>query len=274
MATSAQAEPVLSAVQGIEKSLNARVGFYLHDLQDDTVITHAADDRFPLNSTFKLFACAALLHHSVTGQISLASQTRLSDVNIVPYSPAVEKHLQAGQKALSFGTACQMMLSVSDNTAANVVLSALGGPSGLTAFLRSTGDQTTRLDRWETGLNEARPGDPRDTTTPRAAAQTLRRIMLGDILPQAPRSLLRRWVADHTVADALFRAALPADWHIHDRTGAGGYGSRSIIAVLYPPDRAAIITALYITQTDATLAERNTAIARVGAAIVARTPTN
>ncbi|HHB81808.1 MAG TPA: class A beta-lactamase [Aliiroseovarius sp.] len=265
---SARAEPVVDAIHSIERDLEARVGFYMHDMQTGAEITYAADDRFPLNSTFKLLACAALLKRVENGAASMTDTVRLQDVETVAYSPAIEAHGRAGGRTVSLGTACAMMLSVSDNTAANIVLSALGGPQALTAFLRSIGDEVTRLDRWETDLNAAVPGDARDTTTPRAIAQIVQKLILGNVLDSTSRAVLHAWLADHRVADALFRAALPSTWSIEDRTGAGGYGSRSIVAVIYPPDRAPIVAALFITETEADIAARNAAAARVGAAIV------
>ncbi len=131
----ALAEPIIDAIHSIERDLVARVGFYLHDTQTGEVIAHAEDDRFPLNSTFKLLACGALLHRVENGDVSLADTVRLKDVETVGYSPAIEAHSRAGSLDVSLGTACSMMLSVSDNTAANIVLSALGGPEALTAFL-------------------------------------------------------------------------------------------------------------------------------------------
>lgn len=262
------AEPIIEAIHSIERDLEARVGFYMHDTQTGDVVTYEADDRFPLNSTFKLLACGALLNRAESGEVSLADTVRLEDVETVDYSPAIEAHSRAGNLEVSFGTACSMMLSVSDNTAANIVLSTLGGPEALTAFLRSNGDQVTRLDRWETELNSAVPGDPRDTTTPRAIAQTVEDLILGNTLEPASRATLRAWLADHRVADALFRAALPSNWSIYDRTGSGGYGSRSIVAVIYPTDRDPIVAALFITETEADIDTRNVAAARVGKAIV------
>ena len=262
------AEPIFDAVRSIERDLGARVGFYLHDMQTGEVITYAADDRFPLNSTFKLLACGALLSKVENGEASLADTVRLQDVEFVHYSPALEASRQAGNLEVSLGTACGMMLSVSDNTAANIVLSALGGPGALTAYLRSIGDQVTRLDRWETALNMAVPGDPRDTTTPRAIAKSVQDLIIGNALRPASQATLRAWLEDHRVADALFRSALPPDWSIDDRTGAGGYGSRSIVAVIYPPQREPIIVSLFMTETEASFARRNAAAARVGAAIV------
>lgn len=266
----ASADQVLDVVRSIEHDLGARVGFYMRDTHTGDVIAYSEDDRFPLNSTFKLLACGALLN-SVDGEAaSLAETVPLVDVEVVEYSPAIEDLARAGHVEVSLAEACRMTLSVSDNTAANIVLSAVGGPNGLTAFLRSIGDQATRLDRWEPELNQAVPNDARDTTTPRMIAHSIDQLVLGDALSPASRAILREWLSDHSVADALFRAALPPDWSIHDRTGAGGYGSRSIVGVFYPPHREPVIAALFITETEADLDSRNAAAARVGAAIVMR----
>ena len=161
------AEPVLAAVRDIERDLDARVGFYMHDTHSGQTLAYAADDRFPLNSTFKLLACGALLGRAESGEVSLSQKVRLQDIEIVAYSPEIVRRVQAGHEDVSLGAACEMTLAVSDNSAANIVLSAIGGPDGLTGYLRSIGDQVTRLDRWETELNAAVPGDPRDSTSPR-----------------------------------------------------------------------------------------------------------
>ena len=63
---------------------------------------------------------------------------------------------------------CQAALQQSDNAAANILLNRIGGPQSITAFARSIGDERSRLDRWETELNSAIPGDLRDTSTPEA----------------------------------------------------------------------------------------------------------
>lgn len=266
--TSAIAGSILDVIHSIEHNLGARVGFYMHDLQTGEVIAYAEEDRFPLNSTFKLLACGALLSRVEDGDAHLTDAVRLEGVDIVDYSPAINDHIQASHAYVSLDAACAMMLSVSDNTAANIILAELGGPEGLTTFLQSTGDHITRLDRWETELNQAVPGDPRDTTTARAMAHSVENLLLGDTLSSASRATLREWLSHHSVADALFRFALPSTWSIDDRTGAGGYGSRSIVAVFYPPDREPIVAALFMTETDASFADRNAAAATVGEAIV------
>ncbi|MGF1462518.1 MAG: class A beta-lactamase [Maricaulaceae bacterium] len=267
-ATGVNAQDVLEAAKTIERDLDARVGVFLHDYETGRIISHNADERFPLNSTFKLLACGALLARVDAGRAELETPTAISPERLAPYSPVVKSLVEAGRAFITLERACAAALSVSDNTAANRVLEAVGGPEGLTEFLRDVGDRVTRLDRREPDLNEAHPGDPRDTTTPRAIAQTARALIVGETLSAPSRAQLRIWLDDHQVADALFRAVLPANWSIHDRTGAGDYGSRSIVAVLYPPDRAPIATAVYIAKTTASFRERNAAIATVGQAIV------
>lgn len=127
----------------------------------------------------------------------------------------------------------------------------------------------TRLDRWETELNQAIPGDLRDTTTPLAIGLSVENLLLADTFSSTSLATLREWLSHHSVADGLFRAALPPTWSIDDRTGAGGHGSRSIVAVIYPPNREPIVAALFMTETEASFASRNAAAATVGAAIVA-----
>ena len=266
----ARAETIAQALDGITHSLDARVGFYMHDLETGAVVTRAADQRFPLNSTFKLLACAVLLQRVDAGQSRIETVVPVAGHDLVSYSSAVQAHLLAGHCSLSLEHACGMVLSVGDNAAANIVLAEIGGPAGLTAHLRAIGDTQTRLDRWEPAMNTAQPGDPRDTTTPRAIAQSVTHLLLGDALSASSRSILAGWLAEHSVADALFRAALPDGWGIEDRTGAGGFGSRSIVAVIYPPNRRPVVAALYVTETTANTAMRNAAIARVGRAIVAK----
>ena len=69
--------------------------------------------------------------------------------------------------------------------AANLLLPMVGGPEGLTAFMRAHGDSVTRLDRNEPALNENAPDDPRDTTTPAAMAALAYELyqVLGIFLP-------------------------------------------------------------------------------------------
>jgi len=258
--------PLITTVARVADDLEALVGFAAYDLESGQRWEYHADQRFTMSSTFKSLACAALLHRVDAGQENLARKVNVSESDLVSYSPITEKH--AGGEAMSLSDLCEATLTTSDNTAANLVLRALGGPEAVTSFARHLGDDVTRLDRWETELNKALPGDNRDTTTPNAMVRNLQALLLGDALSEPSREQLRDWLEGNQVADGLFRAAVPEGWIVADRTGAGGFGSRSITAVIWPPERQPIVVALYLTQTDASFEERNAAIAEIGEAIV------
>lgn len=253
---------LVEAVSDAETELDARIGLAVHDLETDQRWEYKSNERFPLSSTFKTLACANVLYKADLGQERMDRVIRFSKSNLVEYSPVTQKYV--GKKGMSLAELCEATLSTSDNSAANFILQAIGGPKALTKFLRSVGDDTTRLDRWETELNEAVPKDKRDTTTPVAMVTTLEKLLIDETLSTESRQQLQSWLKGNKVGDALFRKGVPSDWIVADRTGAGGYGSRAITAVMWPPNRKPIVAALYITETDASFDERNATIARIG----------
>lgn len=266
LATMANAASIEETARQIEERLDARLGLAIHDTGSGRSWLHRGDERFPMASTFKAFACAALLARVDAGEDKLERTTMVEKDDLVPYAPVSEGWV--GQQ-VSLGDLCAATLRTSDNAAANKVLQRLGGPAEVTAFMRAIGDQTTRLDRWETDLNEGTPGDERDTTTPEAIAAALQKLVLGNGLSESSRAQLTAWLEADEVGGPLLRAGVPGDWRVADRTGAGGHGTRGVIAVMWPPKRPPIVAAVYITGTEASMDARNAAIAQLGEALAA-----
>ena len=256
----------LSAVKQAETTLAARVGYAELDLASGKVLnSYRQHERFPMMSTFKVLLCGAVLARVDAGQEQLNRRLTWQKADLITYSPVTEKHLADG---MTVAELCDAAITLSDNTAANLLLSTLGGPQKLTDFIRKTGDGTTRLDRVEPELNEALPGDVRDTTTPAAMAKTLRQLLTGDTLTAASRQQLARWMEEDKVAGPLLRSVLPAGWYIADKTGAGERGSRGIVAALGPDGTPSRIVVIYVTGSKATMDERNKAIAAIGEAVI------
>ncbi len=258
-------DDIVQTVRDLEGRLDARIGIAVMDTQSNQNWHYRGDERFPMTSTFKALACAAILSRVDEGKENLERKVVFAKSDLVTYSPVTEKHV--GAPGMTIGALCDATMSLSDNTAGNLIMDALGGPDGVTAFLRDIGDNTTRLDRREPELNEAVPGDLRDTTTPDAIARTLRDLVLGDVLSDPSRQHLKSWLVGNKVGGPLIRAGMPDDWVIGDRTGAGGYGSRGNIGIIWPTGRKPLVVAVYITQTDASFDARNAAIAEIGNAI-------
>jgi beta-lactamase class A len=165
---------------------------------------------------------------------------------------------------MALGAICEAAMTLSDNTAANLMLESFGGPAQLTAYARSLGDGVTRLDRTETTLNEARPGDDRDTTSPAAMLENLRNLVLGNALSRLSRDQLTNWLLANKTGDKRLRAGLPGDWRVGDKTGTGDNGAANDIAVIWPPDRGPIIVTAYYVQPAGSDDERDGIFPKIG----------
>nr|AHZ59406.1 SpyTag-beta-lactamase-SpyCatcher [synthetic construct] len=256
----------LVKVKDAEDQLGARVGYIELDLNSGKILeSFRPEERFPMMSTFKVLLCGAVLSRIDAGQEQLGRRIHYSQNDLVEYSPVTEKHLTDGMTVREL---CSAAITMSDNTAANLLLTTIGGPKELTAFLHNMGDHVTRLDRWEPELNEAIPNDERDTTMPAAMATTLRKLLTGELLTLASRQQLIDWMEADKVAGPLLRSALPAGWFIADKSGAGERGSRGIIAALGPDGKPSRIVVIYTTGSQATMDERNRQIAEIGASLI------
>ncbi|MEP6907494.1 MAG: class A beta-lactamase, partial [Pseudoxanthomonas sp.] len=182
--------------------------------------------------------------------------------DMVPYSPVTETH--AGESGMTLAELCHAAITLSDNTAGNLLLDSFGGPAGLTAFMRRLGDGVTRLDRRETELNEAIPGDPRDTTSPRAMATSLRVLLLGNALATASRTQLAAWLVATSTGDTRLRAGLPKNWRVGDKTGTSSNGVTNDVAIVWPPGRAPLLVTAYYAESSVPQDTRNAVLAEVG----------
>ncbi|EEX33776.1 beta-lactamase [Vibrio coralliilyticus ATCC BAA-450] len=211
-------------------------------------------------STFKTLMCANALYLAEQKKLNLNATTKVKKSVLVTWSPITEKLI--GQE-ITVQKACEATMLMSDNTAANIVLHQIGGPEQVTQFVRSLDDKVTRLDRFEPELNQATPGDKRDTTSPSAMVELLNTLLLQDGLNQESQQQLLTWMKNNKVSDPLIRSVLPQSWSIADRSGAGNQGSRGITALVWNSQRKPVILSIYLTQTQLDMAQRNRVINRV-----------
>ncbi|WP_210506855.1 class A beta-lactamase [Pantoea ananatis] len=245
-------------IQQLEKNAGGRLGVAVTDTADGAVFTYRGDARFPLCSTSKVFAVAAILKKSESADGLMSEKIAIHKADLVNYNPITEKHVGATMTVAELSAAA---LQYSDNTAMNALLIRLGGPQQVNAFARSIGDSTFRLDRKEPELNTAIPGDKRDTTSPDAMMQSLKKLVLGKALAPAQRQQLTDWMKGNTTGANSIRAGLPASWTVADKTGRGDYGTTNDIAVIWPPHHAPLVLVTYYTQPDKHAAARKDVLA-------------
>jgi beta-lactamase class A len=252
----------------IEARIGGRLGVAALDVASGRRLAWRADERFPMCSTFKAMAVSALLRRVDDGQEQLDRFVRYTEADLLSYAPVTRAHVAEG--GMRLGDLCAAAVELSDNTAANLILASIGGPVGWTSFVRSLGDGESRLDRNEPTLNTCIPGDPRDTTTPRAMVGDLKAVLLGDALSPASRDRLKTWMIATQTGLTKLRAGLPAAWTVGDKTGNNGGGTSNDIAVAWTP-AGPIVIACYLTGADTATADaRDGTIADV-ARLVTRT---
>jgi beta-lactamase class A len=249
----------------LEHSNNCRLGVAVFDTGTQEKTGHRADERFAMCSTFKMLLAAAVLQRVDAGHERLTLTIAVPAKPLVSHSPVTELH--AGG-AMTVSALCDAILTQSDNTAANLLLTTIGGPEGITHFARSIGDNVTRLDRTETSLNEALPGDPRDTTSPSAMNGNLQTLLLGSVLSDSSRKQLIQWMAANEYGNSRLRASLPTGWRAADKTGANGETTTNDIAIFWPTHQSPVLVSAYLTDCPGTDAKRDAILAEVGHLVI------
>ncbi|HLG82140.1 MAG TPA: class A beta-lactamase [Bradyrhizobium sp.] len=251
---------------GIEADSGGRLGVAVLDTATGATTGHRLDELFPMCSTFKVLCAAAVLARIDAGKEELTRSVKITPGDLLAYAPVTKQH--AGGE-MTVAELCEAAITLSDNTAANLLLASLGGPSAVTQYARSIGDAVTRLDRIEPELNSADAGDARDTTTPQAMARDLMTLTTGTALSPASRELLTGWLVGCKTGDARLRAGLPGNWRIGDKTGSGEHGTRNDAAIAWPPGRAPLVITAYLTQMTAGEDRRNAIFVAIGRAVAA-----
>ncbi len=242
----------------LETSFDGRIGLYAINTANNQRIHYRADERFPIQSTFKVMAVSAILEKSMTDQHLLQQKVTYTKQELVFWSPITEKHVSNG---MTIAELCAAALMYSDNTATNLIVKKLGGPLVVTAFARSIGDDTFRIDGWEPNLN-SNPNSLRDTSTPTAMGESLKKLTRGHVLASPQRKRLVAWMKANTTGDAKIRAGVPKGWIVADKTGAGDdYGISNDIALIWPPRCAPIVVTIYSVHNKKDTTRRDDVIA-------------
>jgi beta-lactamase class A len=252
----------LNDLAALEAKRGGRLGVSVLDTGTRRRLDYRADERFALCSTHKFLTVAAILQQVDRGEMSLDRKVRFTGADLLSYAPITRQHVDAG--AMTVDALAAATTAWSDNTAANLLLALVGGPTGWTRYARSLGDGVSRLDRIEPALNSAIPGDPRDTTSPAAMVRDLDVVLLGKALSDASRKRFETWMFDSKITDALLRAGMPEGWRVADKSGAGENGTRNDIGMITRPGAAPLLAAVYYTQAPGDRAAHDRVLADAG----------
>ncbi|MCA3255274.1 MAG: class A beta-lactamase [Alphaproteobacteria bacterium] len=236
-----------SAFADLERRAGGRLGVGVLDTATGRITGHRLDERFGMCSTFKLPLAGVILAEIDAGRLRADQWVAYTQADIVYHAPVTGPNLARG--GMTVAALAEAAQKTSDNPAANLLLKLIGGPAGFTEKLRALGDPVTRLEHFETRMNLVKPGEVTDTTSPRAMARLLHRLITGATLTPASRDTLLRWMIDTTTGKRRLRGGFPADWIAGDKTGTaemvGMPNKVHDVAIAWPPGRAPLIVACY-----------------------------
>ncbi|MFB7497032.1 class A beta-lactamase [Streptomyces sp. NPDC056161] len=263
-------EEVLRQLADLERNHSARLGVFARNTATGRTVLYRADELFPICSTAKTPAVAAVLRDLDRDGEFLARRIRYTEQDTTDsgYAPVtgLPENLANG---MTVSALCAAAIDYSDNAAMNLLLRELGGPTAVTRFCRSIGDRTTRLDRFEPELNSAEPWRVTDTSSPHAIGETNARLVLGDALDRADRERLTDWMLANTTSGQRFRKGLPADWTLADKTGTGEYGTTNDVGIAWTPKRQPVVLAVLSTQPEADAVADEPLVAETAALLAA-----
>lgn len=259
-----KSEALAQKIAALESRNGGSLGVAIFDIATGSLVSHRGHDRFPMCSTHKLITVALTLWRVDRGEESLERRVVYSAQDLTDYAPFTRQHM--GDPGVTVGALCAAALTLSDNTASNLLLRGVGGPSAWTHWVRTLGDARSRLDRYEPTMNDVAPGDLRDTTTPIAMLRDMQKIVLGDVLSTSSRQQLTAWMLACQTGRTRLRAGLPKSWRAADKTGTGPAMNHAVndIAVLWPPHRAPILVTAYYAYSRESEDQRDEVLASVG----------
>lgn len=242
-ATNLKTDMYSLALARLENNYGATLGIYAIDMETNKEVIYRADERFPYCSTYKALSAGAVLKQYSLDE--LQNKVYYTKNDVLSYAPIAKNKVDEG---MTLEEICEAAIRFSDNTAGNLLFNSIGGPRGYKAGLELLGDNVTQPARTEPDLNEAIPGDIRDTSTPRQLAADLKAYATGNTLTDEKKKILIDWMTENATGNNLIRAGAPKDWMVADKSGAGSYGTRNDIAIVMPPNRKPIIIVVLSTR--------------------------
>lgn len=249
-----------------------RVGAAVVLLGTDQVVAVAGDERFPMQSVFKLPLAMTLLAAVDRGALRLDQRIRVTPVDFVSerqHSPLRDQHPEGVTLALS--DLLRAAASKSDGTAADVLLGLVGGPEAVTAYVRGLGVAGLTVAVTEKDMGRDPEAQYWNWATPMGAIALLRALDEGRGLSAKSRQHLLRLLAETSTGPNRIKGRLPGGAPVAHKTGssrtvAGVTAATNDIGIVTLPDGQRIAVAVFVSGSPADDATRERVIADVARA--------
>ncbi len=262
---------IKSEIEALISSKNLTLGLAICEIDTDSCITINGQERFPMQSVYKLHIALALLDQIDMGKYSLADSIEITTSDLLPntWSPFRDSYPMGRKTCLE--ELIEYILIKSDNNITDVLISMAGGPSQVDAYIKGLGLSETSIKSYERELKSDWNLQFANYTTPEEAISLLKMANNGDLLSRSSNDFIIERM-EQTFTGSI-RDSIPREVVVAHKTGFSGAGTDGIIqanndiGIMRLPNGKEIAFAILITEAEEDSPTTYKLIAQIGAII-------
>lgn len=260
-------------IEKISHSAQGRVGVSIMLLETGKSADFDGDQRFPMQSVYKLPIGMAVLNIVDSGKLSLEQKVRVEKGDLVPpalHSPIRDKYPNGGID-LSVRELLRYMVSESDGTACDVFLRTVVGPDQVTGYLHGLNILGIVVATTEKEMARDEMVQYQNWATPKAAVALLAALHEGRGLSASSRTLLLQLMTETTTGPGRIKGMLPTGTTVAHKTGTSGTlggltRATNDVGLITLPDGNHLAIAVFVSDSRANPATREGVIAKIARA--------
>jgi beta-lactamase class A len=257
-------------INEIAGSSQGRVGAAVLLLESDKSVELNGNERFPMQSIYKLPIAMAVLDRVDSGSLNLEQKVKVEKSELVPaklHSPLRDKYPH-GDVELTLRELLHYNVSDSDGTACDVLLRIIGGPNEVSKYLRGIGIKEIVVANTEMEMSKSDTVQYRNWATPNGAVALLKLLHEGKVLSAKSRELLTKLMIETPTGPKRIKGLLPRGTIVAHKTGTsntvnGITAATNDIGIITLPNGKHFVVAVFVSDAKADLKTREGVIARI-----------
>lgn len=276
------------------------IGWAVLTLKHGGTAAQNGERGYLMQSVFKLWLAAAWLDRVDAGEAKLEDRIKITKADLGYYHEPIAARVGPNGYDATLLELIRYIVIESDNPAAEVLLTRLGGPGVLTAWLKEKGVNGIRVDRGERALHAAAAeidnatgakqnalvdrfvggtldGSTLDGATPDGSVDALADLHRGKLLSPASTRLLISIMGETATGEKRVKAGLEPGWTWAHKTGTGGRANgqtRTLgvgdIGLLTSPDGDVYAVAMFVGGAAEPMPVQEGWFAELGRAVIAQ----
>jgi beta-lactamase class A len=257
----------------LARQVSGVVGVHVELLHAGEMAGLHDDDRFPMQSVYKLPIAMAVLDQVERRTLNLGQSIFLPRKDLAPeavHSPIRDQHPDGGIR-MSIQELIRAAIVDSDGTASDLLFHLGGGGGRLTAYLRGIGIRDIAIAATEAEMARDPLVQYRNYATPREAVALLKALEGGRGISSSAQTMLLRYLTDTQTGPARLKGLLPSGTAVADKTGTDGtYNgltrATNDIGLVRLPNGRSLAIAVFVKDSTANVEVREGVIARIARA--------